>query len=117
MAKGELFLPSKALGAIVGHEPLSREEVVRNLWHYIKDRGLQDGRTVNADDKLMVLFGGEEYMDMIDVVQIVHHHLDGVFEMDTLKDFRRVVLLRLTRIEKAIHNHIGTEPDDGGEGF
>ena len=51
----QLVTPSPALGAIVGMAPLSRAEVTKRVWAYIKDHALQDAqdrRQIHADATL-----------------------------------------------------------------
>jgi upstream activation factor subunit UAF30 len=55
--------PSDELGAIIGTKPMTRADVVRKVWEYIKANKLQDpkdGRNINADDKLANIFGKKE---------------------------------------------------------
>ena len=52
--------PSPELAAVIGAEPVARTEVIKKLWDYIKAHGLQDAknkRAINADDKLLPVFG------------------------------------------------------------
>ncbi len=51
----QLVTPSPELAAIVGKEPLSRANLTKQVWDYIKSHNLQDAqdrRQINADDKL-----------------------------------------------------------------
>ncbi|MCC7405455.1 MAG: SWIB/MDM2 domain-containing protein [Bdellovibrionales bacterium] len=69
--------PSNALAAVVGASPLPRTEVVKKLWAYIKRNNLQDTknrRNINADDKLMGLFG-KKTVSMFEMTKIVNKHL------------------------------------------
>ena len=50
---------SAELQAVVGAGPMSRGEVVKKLWEYIKEHDLQNPenkRNIMADDKLKALF-------------------------------------------------------------
>lgn len=52
--------PSKELAVIVGSKPLSRGEVMKKIWAYIKGNDLQDKkdkRVINPDDKLSPILG------------------------------------------------------------
>ncbi len=54
---------SDELAAVVGKPEAPRNEVVKVLWAYIKERKLQDpndGRQINCDATLTQLFGGME---------------------------------------------------------
>lgn len=70
--------PDAALAAIVGDKPLPRTEVVKKLWTYIKQKGLQDAknkRNINADDKLKLVFGGKAQVDMFEMTKLISAHL------------------------------------------
>lgn len=69
--------PSAALAAVIGSEPVSRPEVVKKLWDYIKAHGLQDAgdkRKINADAKLRPVFGKDQ-VTMFEIAGIVGQHL------------------------------------------
>jgi DNA topoisomerase-3 len=69
--------PSAALAAVIGEGAVSRPEVVKKLWDYIKANGLQDAadkRKVNADDKLRPVFGKDQ-VTMFEIAGIVGKHL------------------------------------------
>jgi chromatin remodeling complex protein RSC6 len=67
--------PDEQLGAVIGSSPMPRTEVTKRLWAYIKKNGLQDGRTINADDKLRTLFGGKKSVTMFELTSIASKHL------------------------------------------
>ena len=70
--------PSTELAAIVGNEPLPRTQITKRLWDYIKAHGLQDAqnkRMINADTKLLPLFGGQEQVSMLELPKLVSHHV------------------------------------------
>jgi chromatin remodeling complex protein RSC6 len=70
--------PSADLAAIVGAKPLPRTEVVKKLWDYIKKNGLQDKvnkRNINADEKLLKVFGGKKQVSMFEMTGLVSKHL------------------------------------------
>jgi DNA topoisomerase III len=69
--------PSAALAAVIGEGAVSRPEVVKKLWDYIKANGLQDAkdkRRVNADAKLLPVFGKDQ-VTMFEIAGIVGQHL------------------------------------------
>ena len=69
---------SAELAAVVGKGPLPRSEVVKKLWAYIKRNNLQDPkkrRNINADDKLLAIFGGKKTVDMFEMTKLVSKHL------------------------------------------
>lgn len=66
------------LEAVVGKGPLARGQVVKKIWEYIKSKGLQDQknkRMINADEKLLVLFGGKKQVSMFEMTKLVSGHL------------------------------------------
>lgn len=69
---------SADLAAVVGKGPMPRSEVVKKLWVYIKENGLQDTknrRNINADDKLKKVFGGKGTVSMFEMTSLVSKHL------------------------------------------
>ena len=69
---------SADLAAVVGAGPMPRSEVVKKLWVYIKEHGLQDAqnrRNNNADDNLKKVFGGKEQVNMFEMTALVSKHL------------------------------------------
>ncbi len=65
--------PNATLAAVVGAKPMPRTEIVKKLWAYIKKNNLQDKknkRNVNADDKLMPLFGKKQ-VTMFEIAKII----------------------------------------------
>jgi len=70
--------PSEALAEIVGDKALPRTEVVKKMWAYIKKKGLQDKknrRNINADEKLLKVFGGKKQVSMFDMAKLIGKHL------------------------------------------
>jgi len=69
------LMPSAILAEVVGAKPISRPEVVKKLWAYIRKNGLQDAvnrRMINADDKLKAVFGGKGQVDMFEMNRLVN---------------------------------------------
>ncbi len=70
-------LPSAELAAVIGGDLIARPAVVKALWDYIKANGLQDSkdkRSVNADAKLLPVFGKPQ-VTMFELAGIVGKHL------------------------------------------
>lgn len=70
--------PSTQLAAIIGKEAMPRYEVTKRIWAYIKDKGLQDSkdkRNINADAKLLPIFGGKKQVTMFEMTKLVNQHL------------------------------------------
>ena len=69
---------SEDLEAVVGKGPLSRGEVVKKIWEYIKKHDLQNPankRNILADDKLKKVFGGKSEVTMFEMTKLVSGHL------------------------------------------
>jgi chromatin remodeling complex protein RSC6 len=70
--------PDEKLAAVIGHQPLSRTEVTKKLWEYIRSQGLQDPENktfIKADDKLRPIFDGKERVSMFEMTKLVAGHL------------------------------------------
>ena len=70
--------PSAALSEVVGYKPIPRTEVVKKLWAYIKKHKLQDKknrRNINADAKLLPVFGGKKTVNMFQMTKLVSKQL------------------------------------------
>jgi upstream activation factor subunit UAF30 len=70
--------PDEALAAVVGSGPLPRTEITKKLWQYIKKNGLQDAkvrRNINADEKLLKVFGGKKQVSMFEMTKLVNKHI------------------------------------------
>lgn len=70
--------PDDVLAAVVGSTPLSRGELTKKIWDYIKAHGLQDQankRMINADDKLKAIFGGKTQVSMFEMTKLVSAHI------------------------------------------
>ncbi|MEK7612775.1 MAG: SWIB/MDM2 domain-containing protein [Patescibacteria group bacterium] len=69
---------SDELAEVVGKGPMPRSEVVKKLWVYIKEKGLQDSknkRNINADENLKKVFGGKGTVSMFEMTSLVSKHL------------------------------------------
>lgn len=79
-AKGGLSMkvtPSAALAKIVGPDPLTRSEVTKKVWDYVKAKGLQDQankRNINADENLKPIFGKDQ-VTMFEMTSLVNKQL------------------------------------------
>jgi len=70
--------PDEALSAVVGSSPIPRTEITKKLWQYIKRNSLQDPkvrRNINADDKLLRVFGGKKQVSMFEMTKLVNKHM------------------------------------------
>jgi hypothetical protein len=69
--------PDAALSKIVGSGAMSRQEVTKKIWAYIKRKGLQDKqnrRMINADGALRPVFGKAQ-INMADLPALLDKHL------------------------------------------
>ena len=69
---------TEELEAVVGKGPMSRGEVVKQIWVYIKKHDLQNPknkRNILADDKLKPIFGGKGEVTMFEMTKLVSGHL------------------------------------------
>lgn len=69
---------SPELAVIVGKGPMPRSEVVKKLWAYIKEHGLQDAkdkRNINSDESLKKVFDGKAVVNMFEMTKLVSKHL------------------------------------------
>jgi chromatin remodeling complex protein RSC6 len=70
--------PDRVLGAVVGNEPLSRPEITRRLWEYIREHDLQDPkdrRKILCDENLRPLFDGKRKISMLEMAGFVSEHI------------------------------------------
>jgi len=71
------YILSEPLAKIVGAQKLSRPQVVKQLWIYIKAQGLQDpnnGKEILLDDNMKALFGGDK-INMFTMNKSLGQHL------------------------------------------
>jgi upstream activation factor subunit UAF30 len=69
---------SPGLADIVGGSTMSRAELTKKIWAYIKKNGLQDSknrRNINADAKLKPIFGGKGTVSMFEMTKLVNKHV------------------------------------------
>lgn len=69
---------SKELEAVVGAAELSRPEVIKKMWDYIKKHKLQDSRNkrlINPDAKLAKVLGTKEPIDMMKLSGAISKHI------------------------------------------
>src|SRR5882724_1941211 len=69
--------PSPVLGAIVGMEPLSRAELTKRVWAYIKAHELQDAqdrRQIHADAPLKKVLGRDQ-VSMFEMTKLLNQHV------------------------------------------
>lgn len=70
--------PDEILAKVIGSTPLSRGEMTKKLWEYIKKNGLQDQTkktNINADEALKAVFGGKAQVTMFEMTKLVSQHV------------------------------------------
>jgi DNA topoisomerase-1 len=70
---------SEELADLLGEKELSRPEVVKKIWEYIKKHQLQDPtnkRLIQPDAKLAKVFGFKESVDMMKLAGLLNRHLN-----------------------------------------
>jgi DNA topoisomerase-1 len=76
--QAKAFALSKELSDVVEEKELSRGQVIKHVWDYIKKHELQDPknkRKIVPDKKLAKVFGSEEPIDMMKLSGILGKHL------------------------------------------
>ncbi len=66
------------LEEVVGKGPMSRGQVVKEIWVYIKKHDLQNPankRNILADEKLLPLFGGKKEVTMFEMTKLISPHM------------------------------------------
>jgi DNA topoisomerase I len=76
--KQQIVKLSAELAAVLGEKELTRPEVVKKIWDYIKAHKLQDPenkRLIQPDAKLAKVFGSKNAVDMMKLSGILNKHL------------------------------------------
>lgn len=69
---------SSELQAVVGSKSLTRPQIVKYLWVYIKKHKCQDTknrRLIVPDAKLAAVFGGKKPVDMLKMAGLINKHI------------------------------------------
>jgi len=77
--RGNLLPLSPELSAVVGAKELTRGEVLKKIWEYIKAENLQDPnnkRRIIPDKKLEKVFGHSDPIDMMKLAGILSKHIN-----------------------------------------
>ena len=70
--------PDETLSKIVGSKPVTRGELTKKVWDYIKKNKLQDTKKktlINADENLKAVFGGKKQVTMFEMTKHVSSHV------------------------------------------
>lgn len=68
------FELSPELSEIVGKTKATMQEIIKSIWSYIKQKGLQVKREIRADEKLKKIFG-KDVISMFDIPKIVKQNI------------------------------------------
>jgi chromatin remodeling complex protein RSC6 len=74
----EPMQPDGALSAVIGSNPLPRSELIKKLWDYIREHGLQDQQKkmlINADETLQAVFNGRSQVTIFELTKLMSAHL------------------------------------------
>src|SRR5690554_2269850 len=72
--------PDAQLGEIIGTSPLTRAEMTKKVWDYIKKNDLQDSenrRMINADDTMRPIFNVQGQVSMFEMTKLVNQHVSN----------------------------------------
>ena len=70
--------PDAQLGKVTGNAPMTRSEITKKVWDYVKKHNLQDAknrRMINADDTLRPIFNGQNQVSMFEMTKLVNQHV------------------------------------------
>ena len=70
--------PDAKLAKVVGNQPLTRSEITKKVWDYVKKNNLQDSqnrRMINADDTMRPVFDGQSQVSMFEMTKLVNQHV------------------------------------------
>jgi len=70
--------PDAVLAAVIGSTPVSRGELTKKVWDYIKKNGLQDKpkkTLIKADEALKAVFGGKGQVTMFEMTKHISGHI------------------------------------------
>jgi upstream activation factor subunit UAF30 len=70
--------PDAHLAKVVGNQPMTRSEITKKVWDYVKRNNLQDSqnrRMINADDTMKAIFNGQAQVSMFEMTKLVNQHV------------------------------------------
>ena len=70
--------PDDKLAKVVGGQPMTRSEITKKVWDYVKKNNLQDSqnrRMINADDTMRPIFNGQSQVSMFEMTKLVNQHV------------------------------------------
>jgi DNA topoisomerase I len=78
---GPNYKASESLDVIIGSEPMTRGQVTKKVWEYIKKHDLQspdNKRLIVPDESLAKVFGTKEGVDMFKMTGLISPHLEKI---------------------------------------
>jgi chromatin remodeling complex protein RSC6 len=70
--------PDATLAKVVGNQAMTRSEITKKVWDYVKKNNLQDSenrRMINADDHMRAIFNGKDQVSMFEMTKLVNQHV------------------------------------------
>jgi upstream activation factor subunit UAF30 len=70
--------PDSQLARVVGSQPMTRSEITKRVWDYVKKNNLQDSqnrRMINADSTMRPIFNGQDQVSMFEMTKLVNQHV------------------------------------------
>lgn len=67
---------SAELASVIGKGPISRGQMMKKIWVYIKKQGIQDGREIHLDPTLKELFNTrKKVITMFELAKLLSPHI------------------------------------------
>lgn len=73
--------PSEELAAVIGKKPISRGQMMKSVWAFIKKHNLQNPknkREIIANEALQPIFGKKKVVNMFEMTKLLSKHLSDV---------------------------------------
>lgn len=73
--------PDSMLAKVTGGQPMTRSEITKKVWDYVKSHNLQDSnnrRMINADDTMRPIFNGKNQVSMFEMTKLVNQHVSKI---------------------------------------
>ncbi len=70
--------PDAMLAKVVGNQAMTRSEITKKVWDYVKKNNLQDSenrRMINADATMRPIFNGQSQVSMFEMTKLVNQHV------------------------------------------
>ena len=70
--------PDAVLAKVVGNQAMTRSEITKKVWDYVKKNNLQDSenrRMINADANMRAIFNGKNQVSMFEMTKLVNQHV------------------------------------------